>query len=129
MSARTQLAPGNFSRRSTYDTQSEYPVGPDRLEVAWIDRQTREIRVAIEVELGSNPTGELWKLIDLKSMLAVLAVKGKQHDQTLTRIAKSRILREQGHTLMLVDVSQRRFVLIRGNDILNGQPIAQQASP
>ena len=31
--------------------------------------------------------------------------------------------------LITVDVSERRFVLIRGNDILRVRPIAPQASP
>ncbi len=108
-----------------YDTRSEYPVGPDRLDVAWVNRLTQEVEVAIEVELGSNPTGELWKLVELKPKLAVLAVKGKQYDQTLMRIAKSRILREQAQTLMVLDVSDRRSVVVRGNDIMKIQPPAR----
>ncbi len=86
---------------------------------------TQEVEVAIEVELGSNPTGELWKLVELKPKLAVLAVKGKQYDQTLMRIAKSRILREQAQTLMVLDVSDRRSVVVRGNDIMKIQPPAR----
>ncbi len=101
-----------------YDTRTEFPLGPDRLDVAWVNRSTQKVEVAIEVELGSNPTGELWKLVELRPRLAVLAVKGKQYDQTLTRLAKSRILRDEAQTLMVLDVSDRRFVVVRGNDIV-----------
>ncbi len=105
-----------------YDTRVEYPLGPDRLDVAWVNRSTQTVEVAIEVELGSNPTGELWKLVELKPKLAVLAVKGKQYDQTLMRIAKSRILRDEAQTLMVLDVSERRAVVVRGNEIMKIQP-------
>lgn len=97
--------------------QTEYPFGPDRLDIAWLDRSSTKVKVAIEVELGSNPMGELWKMVEIQPELAVLAVKGNQYEPTFARIGKSSILRERDQELMLLDVSERRYSLVTRNKL------------
>lgn len=49
-----------------FRSETEYRFGSDRIDVAWLNPPNESLEVAIEVELGSSVTDELWKLCEAK---------------------------------------------------------------
>lgn len=97
---------------------AEYSVGSEYIDVVWLDSDAKPPHVAIEVEFGASVTGDLWKLCEVCPKLAVLIVKGGYYKNALSKIARSEIIRKTKQTLMILDISEKNFIVIKGEKIL-----------
>lgn len=97
---------------------SEYRLGPDRIDVAWLNGDTGALEVAIEVELSASVTGDLWKLCEARPKLAVLIVKGGYYKSALDHAARSEIIKKTGQRLMVLDISEKAYVVVKGGRLL-----------
>ncbi len=96
----------------------EYEVGSGRVDVAWLDKDAGALKVAIEVELGTlmitKITNDLWKLCEARPELGVLIVEGDYYKRVLERVAKSEIIKKMGLRLMVLNISEKTYVVVRG---------------
>ena len=96
----------------------EYRVGSDRIDVAWLNGETGALEVAIEVEFAASVTGDLWKLCEAHPKLAVLIVKGGYYESALNHVARSKIIRKTRQRLMILDISNKDYIVVRGGRLL-----------
>jgi hypothetical protein len=101
-----------------FRSETEYRFGSDRIDVAWLNPPNESLEVAIEVELGSSVTDELWKLCEAKPRLATLIVRGSYFDTARNQIASSDIVRKMNQKIMLLDISEKRHVIVSGSTVL-----------
>ena len=97
---------------------TEYRINSDRIDVAWLNKDTEALEVAIEVELSASIVSDLWKLCEAHPNLAVLIVKGGSYDSALGHVSRSEIIKKIGLRLMILDISSKAYLLVEGGRIL-----------
>ena len=98
--------------------EMEYRIGNERIDVAWIDRKTGILKVAIEVELSGSILGDLWKICEANPDIGILIVKGRYFKTAAEHVMKSNIIKKMNQTIMILDISEKNYVIIKGREVL-----------
>jgi hypothetical protein len=101
-----------------FNSVREYHFRNNRVDVAWLDKKTEKIVVAIEVELAPSIIADLWKLCEVQPELGVLIVKGKYYQTAIDYTLTSKIIEKFEQKLLVLDVSNKNYTLIEGSKLL-----------
>lgn len=96
----------------------EFEVKAGHIDVGWLNRTTKALEVAIEVELSASILGDLWKLCEAQPELAVLIVKGGYYRTALAHVIKSELIKKMRQRLMVLDASSKEFTIVEGEKLL-----------
>lgn len=97
---------------------TEHRIGSDRIDVAWLNKDTGALEVAIEVELSGSVASDLWKLCEARPNLGVLIVKGSKYKSAVDHVTRSEIIKKMKLRLMVLDISEKAYMLVKGRKLL-----------